>query len=117
MSTNPFESLPPAPDDLWPKVSSTILPPGAGVGSFSGSLADMAEIRTGNPSGMQIRRMRRQGGHATCEPAFSQAICAASSCAFRPGSMRISRPPLHFYEELHRGGAGNVLSHFLPRRK
>jgi hypothetical protein len=100
MSTNPFESLPPAPDDLWPKVSSSH-PSTEALASerFPTSLADMA--------GILDRRIHRE--------MQSSGECAAKA-VMPPANLPPRQSHLHgveqrFHARFHAESAARLL-HF-----
>ena len=105
MSTNPFESLPPAPDDLWPKVSSTN-PSTQALASeaFPASLADMAGILDRG-----IHREMQSSGECAARAVMPPANLPSHQAHLRGVELRFqarlhaesAAHLLHFYEELH----------------
>jgi len=98
---NAFDSLPPAPDDLWPRISS-VTPSAESLVSqvFPASLPEAAGI-LGRAVHMEMQSSGEYAAKAAMPPAN-----------MRPHELHLRRVELRFHSHLHAEGASRLLNSY-----
>ena len=118
MSDNPFDSLPPAPDDLWPKVSAQVPPHSIwGKENYPVRLLNMGEI-LGRAVHSEMQTAGEYAGKATVAPADllpSQLKVRRSELTFHSRWRAESAARLlHFYQAVYAEATQNDAPTILP---